>query len=163
MDTADPIDFRIPAPVVRRTFVQHASIILVALAILHIASGRGSLAQMLGAASLALAVLGLAYAFTAQRVSVTLSAAGLESMGLAGRRLVVPWSAPARIRRVRRSGYAGYAVVPVQFSHFIAVSAHTIFVPLILCKDAQFAAAVTSWSPPDHPLRDVVGDAAAGR
>lgn len=163
MDTADPIAFRIPGPVVRRTFVQHAVIILAALALVHIASGQASLAPLLGAGALALGSLGLAYAITAQRVWVTLSAEGLESIGLTGRRLHVPWSAPVRIKRVRRSGYPGYAVVPLQFSSFVAVSAHTLFVPLTVCRDARFAAAVASWAPPQHPLRDVAGDPAAGR
>lgn len=157
------MDFRIPGPVVRRTFLQHASIVVVALAILQIASGHSSLSPMLGAGVLALSVLALAYAVTARRVWVTLSPTGLESTGLTGRRLELPWSTAVRTKRVRRSGYAGYAIVPVRYSNFVAASAQAIFVPLVVCKDRAFATAIASWSPPDHPLRDVVGDQATAR
>ena len=115
MPVPDVVACRLPGAAVRRAFLQHTALILLVLAGFYLLSPRAALGALAGAAVLAVAVLAIAYGFTAHRVWVRLSAAGLSSTGYTGRELSIPWSAGVHIRATRRSGYKGHSVVPAQY------------------------------------------------
>jgi hypothetical protein len=158
MPPPDVLACRLPGAAVRRAFLQHTALILLVLAGFSLLSPRAALGALAGAAVLATAVLAIAYGFTAHRVWVRLSAAGLSSTGYTGRELSIPWSASVHIKAARRSGYNGHSVVPTQYAGSLAAGMHTIFLPAAITAGSEFAAAIEAWAPAGHPLRDLVSN-----
>jgi hypothetical protein len=156
MPASDVVACRLPGEAVRRAFLQHTALILLVLAGFALLGPRGALGGLAGAAVLAVAVLAVAYGFTARRVWVRLSAAGLSSTGYTGREVRIPWSASVHVKPSRRSAYNGHSVVPTQYVGSLAANMHTIFLPAAITGGSEFAAAIEAWAPAGHPLRDVV-------
>jgi len=161
MPVPDVVACRLPGAAVRRAFLQHTALILLVLAGFSLLSPQAALGALAGAAVLAVAVLAIAYGFTAHRVWVRLSAAGLSSTGYTGRELSIPWSAGVHIRATRRSGYKGHSVVPAQYVGSLAAGMHTIYLPAPITAGPEFAAAIEAWAPAGHPLRELVKNAAS--
>jgi hypothetical protein len=161
MPVPDVVACRLPGAAVRRAFLQHAALILLVLAGFSLLGPRAALGALAGAAALAVAVLAIAYGFTAHRVWVRLSAAGLSSTGYTGREVSIPWSADLHIKTSRRSGYSGHSVVPAQYFGSLRAGMHTIFLPAAITAGSEFAAAIEAWAPAGHPLRELVKNAAS--
>lgn len=158
MPAPDVVACRLPGGAVLRAFLQHAALIVLVLAGFSLLSPQAPLGALAGAAVLAVAVLAIAYGFTAHRVWVRLSAAGLSSTGYTGRELSIPWSAGVHIKAARRSGYNGHSVVPTQYAGSLAAGMHTIFLPAAITAGSEFAAGIEAWAPAGHPLRDLVSN-----
>lgn len=154
------IAFRLPVPVVRRAFALHTSVIVAVLTLFHVLARQPSIEPLVGAAVLAALVLAIAYAATARRIWVSLSASGLSAFGYFGKKLDIPWTAPVRVSASRRSGQKGHAVVAVQNAGLIASGTHAIFIPAAISTSPEFAAAVAAWAPAAHPLRSITKSAA---
>ena len=161
MQTPDVVACRLPGAAVRRAFLQHTALILLVLAGFSLLSPQAALGALAGAAVLAVAVLAIAYGFTAHRVWVRLSAAGLSSTGYTGRDLSIAWSVALHVKPARRSGYSGHSVTPTQYVGSLAAGMHTIFLPAAITAGSEFAVAVETWAPAGHPLRELVKSAAS--
>jgi hypothetical protein len=148
----DLVAFRLPGNVVRRTFVMHTAAVLGGLVVFHMLTRQESLAALGGAASLAALVLVVGYASTARRVWLSVSPAGLSSIGYTGRRIDLTWSAPVKVSAARRSGFKGRTVA-MPATGVLRFGANGIFVPAAIAATGEFASTVATWAPAAHPLR----------
>jgi hypothetical protein len=156
---SDGIGFRLPAAVVRQVFVRHAALVAAMLLVLHLAAGQSSVRALVGGTGLAVAVLFVAYAFTARHVWLCVSPAGVSATGFMGRTVEIPWSMPVKIVATRKSRLRGHTLSASEHSGLMPTILNSIFIPGPISGTPEFAAAIAEWAPARHPLRQFVLDA----
>lgn len=159
VSTEDAVAFRLPRAAVRRAFVLHSLLVGGVLVLAHLATRQAAWDAPAGGVLLGVAVLAASYAFTARRVWVDVSPAGLEATGSTGRSVSIPWSAPVRLKRARRGGQIGYQVVDVRHAGVLKSAVHAVFVPRAMARSAEFRDRLEAWAPATHPLRAVGSNA----
>lgn len=155
MKPTDIAELRLPAAVVRRTFILHTAAVLGVLVVFHLLTQQESLAALGGAASLAALALVVGYASTARRVWLTLTPAGMATVGYTGRKVELPWSTPVTLSPSRRSGYKGHTVA-VFGSGFLSSSTSAVFIPTAIANTPEFGLRVAAWAPAAHPVRALI-------
>lgn len=144
--------FTVPKADLHRAYLRLLPWILVGLAI-PLVLGLTSLRTSIDTAALLAVLVGSVYWYTLRYKWIFLASSGIQGLTATGAKVLIPWSEPVELgHRVAFNGIACISVKPMS-------KGAALLLPSSIAATSEFNAALEHLAPPNHPLRDVSGNA----